>query len=480
MVRTRLSRPLGLVLSHALLTPEATLLDYGCGRGGDVTRLLSMGYSATGWDPTHAPHGELAAADVVNLGYVLNVIEEPSERVEVLRRAWKLALEVLVVAVRPDWEIRGVEGRRFGDGIVTTKSTFQKFFAQEEIRGLIEAVVGKPPVAVAPGVFYVFRDPARTEDFRARLVRNRSSTPRMSLSESRFNQHRDLLDPLIAFIEDRGRLPTDVELTNADRVQAEFGSIKAAARLIQRVAPPSQWEAARQRATDNLVVFLALSAFRGRPRLTDLPEGLQADVKALFGTYKAACSEADRALFSLGHRERLDDELSSCSAGKLLPDAVYLHNSAIARQSRVVRLYEGCGRALVGDVPGANLVKLSRQSRRISYLSYPQFDTDPHPALVESIRVDLQTFGVRQMNFANSPNPPILHRKEAFVDSDYPGRAKFARLTASEERRGLLAEPATIGHRNEWTYLLAQRGLMLTGHRLVGIALAVNVDHDAV
>ncbi|MBI4318052.1 MAG: hypothetical protein HY675_06150 [Chloroflexi bacterium] len=61
----------------------------------------------------------------------------------------------------------------------------------------------------------------------------------------------------------------------------------------------------------------------------------------------------------------------------------------------------------------------------------------------------------------------MLHRKETFVAGDYPGRDKFARLTAQEERHGLYAEPATIGTRNRWMELLEGKGLGLHGHRLV-------------
>ena len=53
-------------------------------------------------------------------------------------------------------------------------------------------------------------------------------------------------------------------------------------------------------------------------------------------------------------------------------------------------------------------------------------------------------------DFVDSQNPPILHRKETFVPDDYPGRDKFARLTAQEERAGLLDEARDIGTRQAW------------------------------
>ena len=134
MGRMALSRPVALTLSDGLLRPGTTFFDYGSGRGGDMQRLAALGYEAHGWDPVHFPQGARRPADIVNLGYVVNVIERPAERAEALRNAWQLAKEVLVVAARLDWEARDIVGRRYGDGILTNKGTFQKFFAQEELR----------------------------------------------------------------------------------------------------------------------------------------------------------------------------------------------------------------------------------------------------------------------------------------------------------------------------------------------------------
>src|SRR5262245_50442809 len=111
MARVDLSRPVAMALEEGLLPPGTTFFDYGCGRGGDLERLAALGYDAAGWDPAHYPEGELRPSDVVNLGYVVNVIENPAERVQVLRRAWDLTRNVLVVAARPDWEARTVTGR---------------------------------------------------------------------------------------------------------------------------------------------------------------------------------------------------------------------------------------------------------------------------------------------------------------------------------------------------------------------------------
>jgi hypothetical protein len=122
---------------------------------------------------------------------------------------------------------------------------------------------------------------------------------------------------------------------------------------------------------------------------------------------------------------------------------------------------------------------------RSVHLVYPEFDSDPHPALLRCIRLSLRTRELHsyeygdpkkgtgtastrsQSPFSGSDNPPILHRKETFLSPDHPLFAKFARLTQQEEQHGLYAETATIGTRAGWQARLTAAGLTLRGHRLV-------------
>ncbi|MFJ2937298.1 methyltransferase domain-containing protein [Streptomyces sp. NPDC087219] len=75
--RVGLSLPARRALGDLRLEPGRKVLDYGCGRGGDVRVLQQLGLDVTGWDPVHFPEGLLRLADVVLLTYVLNVIEAP-------------------------------------------------------------------------------------------------------------------------------------------------------------------------------------------------------------------------------------------------------------------------------------------------------------------------------------------------------------------------------------------------------------------
>jgi hypothetical protein len=81
--------------------------------------------------------------------------------------------------------------------------------------------------------------------------------------------------------------------------------------------------------------------------------------------------------------------------------------------------------------------------------------------------VNLRTFGLRVRRYTQYRNPPILHRKEAFLAADHPLHAKFARLTRLEEAKGLYEDTSRIGTRDGWEAVLAAKGLTLRGHRLV-------------
>ena len=98
------------------------------------------GFEAAGWDPHHAPLTPQVAAEVVNLGYVINVIENPAERADTLRSAWDLAGELLIVSARLRDELARLSGAASeeGDGTRTATGTFQKFYTQVEFREWVD------------------------------------------------------------------------------------------------------------------------------------------------------------------------------------------------------------------------------------------------------------------------------------------------------------------------------------------------------
>jgi DNA phosphorothioation-associated putative methyltransferase len=471
--RIELSRPVRAALRDGIVTPSTAVFDYGCGLGDDVRRLQEQGITAAGWDPAHRPDGLKAAADVVNLGYVVNVVERLDERAQLLRDAWGYARGVLVIAARLKAEVDG-EFAQFEDGIITRLRTFQKYYEQHELREWIAGTLGETPVAAAPGVFYVFRDEAARESFIASRYRRRVAAPKVRLSDKLFEEHQQLLQNLMLFVTERGRLPDQGEVAVGGDLVGVFGSIKRAFQVVRRVTGPEQWEAISAERRNDLLVYLALGRFPRRPKLSAIPLALQLDIKAHFGTYKTACTAGDDLLFAAGDMTRVDAACKEAPFGKLMPMALYVHIEGLHRLPGVLRVYEGCARVLTGEVEGTTILKLRRHEPKISYLAYPVFDADAHPALVRSLRVDLRSFHLKDRDFRDSSDPPILHRKEEFVPEDYPGRESFAALTRAEEEAGLYAITETIGTKARWETLLNEHRLRINGHsleRLPGILL---------
>jgi len=466
MRRDALSRPVRLVLRHELLDPSKSFFDYGCGRGDDIAALRKDGFDVGGWDPYYRADGELTSADVVNLGYVVNVIEDPMERVETVRRAWRLARGILVVSARLEDERDEAHVAPVRDGWITHRGTFQKFFAHDELGRWIEQAIQEKPVSAGLGVYYVFRDPAVREAYLAARFRRPIALPRRRSSDAAYEEHRDLLEPLIEFVEGRGRLPAETEIETVE-LAAAFGSVRRAFRVVQWVTDEKAWDQVRLERSVDLLVHLALALFHGRPRWSDLPEPEQRDVRAFFSNYKAACAKADKLLFATGNRDAILVACQAAVVGKLTPTALYVHTSALHDLPALLRVYEGCAQALVGTVEDTSIVKLFRDEPAVSYLSYPEFERDPHPALVESVHCDLRGQRVRFQSFRKRANPPILHRKELFVSRSHPLRSKFARLSSMEERAGLYSNSQRIGTQDGWAEACEAAGVVTRGHRLV-------------
>lgn len=157
--RSTLSAPMKALRDLGLL--RGSVLDFGSGRGDDVKALRAAGMSAQGWDPHYADDKPPAPADVVNLGFVLNVVEDPAERRKTLARAWKLAGKTLAVAVRVD----PIEGKPKGDGVVTSAGTFQKPYTSEELVEYVTEVTGTDAKLVAPGIVVVRRQTQKADTF---------------------------------------------------------------------------------------------------------------------------------------------------------------------------------------------------------------------------------------------------------------------------------------------------------------------------
>ncbi|MEU3783425.1 DNA phosphorothioation-associated putative methyltransferase [Streptomyces sp900129855] len=458
--RAALSVPARQALADRQLVPERTVLDYGCGRGDDVRSLERLDCRITGWDPYYRSEAKLEPADVVLLTYVLNIIEDPTERRHSLRQAWELANTVLVASARLTWERSKVRGQEFGDGLITSRQTFQHLFGASELRDYVEEVTGTRCVSAAPGIVYAFKDDAARLSYLAhRIVPDAQWLA--------FEDTTSAITAVVDHVERRGRHPRVEEMPRPVAELLAHLKPSELKRLIRDSADPDKISEGAKRTTLNTLLFLAVELFNGRGPFSSLPFSVQLDIRAFFSSYKEACQRSDRLLLKLRDDTYIRGAMNASAVGKLTPTALYVHRRAVDHMPTVLRLYEHCASIAAGRPQEWTLVKLKHQGRAASWLDYPDFDKDPHPRILSSYHVDLQTLATSHMSYANSTNRPLLHRKHEFLAPDHPDAPRYRRLTESELKAGLYEHPHLIGTEKGWEAELIRCGRELRGHRLI-------------
>lgn len=460
MRRNALSRPVGGAIKDRILKPEKSFFDYGCGFGSDIEILKSSGFTPSGWDPFYFPNNKKASADVVNLGFVLNVIEDPTERTEVLKEAFELAKECLIASVRID---SAFFEDRFGDGAITKDGAFQKIYSQAEFRAFVESNLGKKIYFTEPGIGYVFKSDALEHEFKSGRYLNRLANH----DEAILKKIHEAIDAerIARLIEDLGRIPGPGEISEL----AFLGKRKFKDFIESTVLPSidkDRFESSRERIRQDILQALAMTRIENRAFLPqrDLSLEFQHTLKEMFGEYREACRLSEEMLFRLGKEGEVLKAAKASVVGKLLPEDLYIHRSAVEYIPGLLKLMLSLGESIVGRV-NSDLIKFSLHGKSMSFLFYGNFDEDPHPSIQGSIRVDFRTGKNQARDYSKSENPPILHRKDTFVLPSYERYEEFKNLTLQEEAAGLLGGSA-IGFRKQWEELLQQSGYYLDGHQL--------------
>jgi DNA phosphorothioation-associated putative methyltransferase len=444
LTRYTLSKPVKSLIEYNQLPPGATFFDYGCGLGDDVCGLRELGYQAFGWDPVHDPLTEKIIADVVNLGYVLNVIEDPAERLEALIQAWGLARRLLVVSALIGGPTQA-SPELFQDGILTRRQTFQKYFTQQELQHFLEDALEVSAVPPSLGIFYVFRDPAdhqlfiqarsrRTVDWstlvirpeRARGAADGVRQPR-AIRPARpdpYEQHCDLLEDFWAAILQLGRLPLATEYARFDDLRSAFGSTHRALRILLSRGRREIFETAQAARKNDLLVYLASANLRKHIPFHNLAQSTREDITAFFGNYKRALEEGLHLLRSAADPNTIVLACDDASLGWQDDRSLYVHVSLLDRLPVVLRSYIICGELLFGSITQADIVKVHKFSGKVTFLAYTGFDSLPLPELRTRTKVNLRTGLVE--TYDHTGQGQLLYFKERYLDSDHPARSEMA------------------------------------------------------
>jgi len=460
--RNSLSAPMQLLIGHGLINSKITVFDYGCGRGDDIRGLSSIGITCSGWDPHYAAESPVHPADVVNLGFVVNVIEDPVERIEAIERAYSISKVALAVSVMLSSANR--PGTPYKDGYLTARNTFQKYFLQDEFKDYLESVLGQDPIMIGPGIALVFKDKNAEQSFlinryrssnvARRLVSARLSPkiirlpratsirePKPTKSERELAELMPMLEQLWLLALDLGRYPEPQEIPNL-QLLIEKISLRRALSLMSSAFDHALLERAAKTRTDDIKLYFTYLQFKRKSPYRDLEPRLKIDIKYFFGDYKSVNTAAIQLLADAAKPEILFEACKEASAAGLGwldgGHSLQLHISLVERLPAVLRAYVHCGLILWDNVSDIQLVKIHIGSGKLTLLQYDDFDGSPLPSLIKRIKVNIRKLTYEVFDYQLPQYPPTcLLNKSRFMHEDMDSYAEQSSFDEILETTGV-------------------------------------------
>ncbi len=463
IVRHELSAPMKTLAKNGFLSGEYSIFDYGCGRGDDLRELEAHGLDALGWDPNFRPDAEIVCSDVVNIGFVINVIEDQDERISAVLGAWEATDKLLVVSAMLANESYLAQFTPYKDGVITSRNTFQKYFSQAELKSYIEKTLDEEPIAISPGIFYIFKDKNLEQNFlqnrHKRSYQWKQLTEPKPVSEDQarilFTKHQELLESFWLSCLAYGRIPANEEFNSSEKIKEVIGSNKKALKLVTDWFGIEELDLARNMRKEDLLIYFALGMFEGRKAYTHLADDLKRDIKAFFDTHKVALHQAKELLFDIANIEKITNECikaeANLPASKLAlengqPHSLTLHKNFIDELSPLLRVYVYSALQLYGELDDIQLIKIHITSGKVTLLGYEGFNESPLPQLKERVKIKMADQDVDFFDYMNKNQRSLLLDKINYIDEsfeDYKKQKAFNKrlqleLSNSSSTRGFL------------------------------------------
>ena len=335
--------------------------------------------------------------------------------------------------------------------MLTSRGTFQKYFTQAELGEYIGQELGRAPVPIAPGIYFVFRS---DEDEQAFLVSKQSSRLRpmarcearrrhrerkpsrpVRPRDTRWAQHSELLEAFWDAWLEFGRPLKHGEYSREGELREKLGTPNRVMRYLRTERGEDDLQVAAEARRADLLVYLALNLFARRRSFYGLSDRLQRDVKWFFGSYAEATAGAKRLLFSIADTRAIHAECVRAAGDGLGwldgQHSLQLDSRLINDLPPILRVYVGCAAILYGDPEEADLVKIHIQSGKLTLLLYDDYLGEPTPKLIERVKINLRRRTLRFYEYGGRwPSAPLL-LKSRFMNESCP---EYASQMAFDQR----------------------------------------------
>jgi DNA phosphorothioation-associated putative methyltransferase len=446
--RDRLSAPFQKLAKFGYLNGDYSIQDYGCGLGDDVRELEASGLNINAWDPVHKPDGQQVKSDIVNLGFVLNVIEDYSEREQTLKTAYALCDKLLLVSVMLINSSIFEQFKPYKDGVITKRNTFQKYYSQSQIREYIEQTLNVNTLPFGQGIIAVFKCPALLEQHHVELQFNNHAWQHITqrpiakklperVKQSVFEKHTELFEVFWQHCLHYGRIPANDEFELSEQLRAVINSHNKAFELAQSQFDYAEFEAAQQKRQQDLLVYFALSLFGKRQAKSHLPNRLQRDIKTHFEGLNQALEQAKALLFSISSPANIANACTQVfeqiNIGEFNHSQSYtLPKQYLNKLPAILRVYIGCAAQLYGDIDDIDLIKIHMRSGKVTLLKYDDY-SKKLPLLTERTKVKLTEQDIDYFYYGNEYPLQPLYNKLDFLETntkEYRAQQRFDKRLA--------------------------------------------------
>jgi len=480
--RNKLSQPMQLLARHNYLNGDYSILDYGCGKGDDARELEAHGIDVSAWDPIHRPDGDKRGCDIVNLGYVINVIEDRQERTETLQIAYKHTKRLLTVSAMVAGESLISQFPPYKDGVLTSRNTFQKYYTQAELKYFIESSIGECAIAVSHGIFFIFKDKIEEQIFLSerqhvrrtwrQLTFRERKTPESRISKDLIEKNQALFDHFWDTALDLGRIPANPEFEFSDRIRSIAGSHAKAFSALKEHYGEGLFEKAKVARREDLLVYFSLGLFGKRRPYKHMPEGLKRDIKAFFQSYAIAVDEARELLFSIANPRLITDACSSAyeiiGCGQLNEGhSLVIHSSLLSNLPAILRIYIGSAIQLYGDIDDIDLIKIHMLSGKVTLMKYDDFQGKPIPELTERIKIKLREQDIDFFDYVGEYQPQPLYFKSCYIPQDFPNYKLQRKFDGQLSNLNLFDFTGFGPKKDEFNKIIAAAGWRIIGYNLL-------------
>jgi DNA phosphorothioation-associated putative methyltransferase len=172
-------------------------------------------------------------------------------------------------------------------------------------------------------------------------------------------QEEDILSELRKSVEVLGRPPSLREFPLSSQLLQRFGSLQKAVAQIEPHLDAKVIHLAAERRKTELQLDLVRELLRGKnsANFRRLSPDRQADVRAFFSSFEEACQKARELIEESRDPKRIEKACRTSSAGKRLPDALYVHTSALPFLPSVLRALALRASMLANESGQTNIVK---------------------------------------------------------------------------------------------------------------------------